>query len=345
MQRRYLRHIRFKMKHVFVINSHTTFLTSVGVVNYLNLADDSVIFVYIRSYRNRVTKIPFQVVDATDLANSSTQISTHYKEYVEEVDGFVKQVIGSKYCLYVPHLWNYFFQLLYTNRLCRRVSYVQEGGAVQTKVYEVKVPLKYRMRSWVRHAILGRRTFECKWYQKGTIYKQFSLDSYAVNDVYFHSLPSHNHIVKWPSGELDMALDADAPIFIFDGYVKNGLVESEVYMTLCEKLIAEQSEKNNYVKFHPAQNTEEREAILSFFEKQQKKVEIMSDEIPMEYVIIQFKNLTFVGFTSSLLYYAHDFGHKVICNEEALLKASSEFRSYVKNCGFQTFAETYKVQK
>lgn len=345
MQRRYLKHIRFKMKHVFVINSHTTFLTSVGAVDYLKLADACVIFVYIRSYRNRVTKIPYRVVDATDLANYSNKMSTRYEEYVEEVDGFVKQVIGSKYCLYVPHLWNYFFQLLYTNRLCRRVSYVQEGGAVQTKVYEVDVPLVERMRSWVRHAILGRRTFECKWYRRGIIYKQLWLDSYAMNDVYFHCLPSHNHIVTWPSCELDMALEADAPIFIFDGYVKNGLVESEVYMTLCEKLVAEQARMSNYVKFHPAQSTKEREAILSFFEKQQKKVEVMSDEIPMEYVIVQFKNLTFVGFTSSLLYYAHDFGHKVICAEDSLLNTSSEFRSYVKNCGFQTFAETYKVQE
>ena len=35
------------MKHVFVINSHTTFLTSMGTVDYLRLRDKDVILLMI----------------------------------------------------------------------------------------------------------------------------------------------------------------------------------------------------------------------------------------------------------------------------------------------------------
>lgn len=329
------------MKHVFIINSHTTFLTSVGTVEYLKLNDCDVIFVYVRNYKNSVTKISYKVVDATNISNSCSKISTQYKEYIREVDLFVSQNICDKYALYVPHLWHYFFQILYTHPLCRRVSYVQEGGPVQTKVYDTNVALFEVIKSFVRLAIFRKRTFECKWYRTGIIYKQLTLDSYAVNNVYFHCLPSRNHIVKWPKVQLDLQIKSESPIFIFDGYVKNGLVEPEIYMKLCNELISENSHAHNYVKFHPAQTCDERKAIIGSFKKNHKQVEVMSDDIPMEYIIIQFKNLTFVGFTSSLLYYAHDFGHKVICKETLLLKASNEFRNYLDTCGFQTFAETY----
>lgn len=329
------------MKHVFVVNSHTTFLTSMGVVSYLGLQVEQVVFVYMRNYKNSVAKVPFQTIDATSLVNSCANISSCYAETISRVDGFVEKNIGAKYNLYVPHLWHYFFQLLYTNPLCRRVSYVQEGGAVQTKVYDTNVALFEVIKSFVRLAIFRKRTFECKWYRTGIIYKQLTLDSYAVNNVYFHCLPSRNHIVKWPKVQLDLQIKSESPIFIFDGYVKNGLVEPEIYMKLCNELISENSHAHNYVKFHPAQTCDERKAIIGSFKKNHKQVEVMSDDIPMEYIIIQFKNLTFVGFTSSLLYYAHDFGHNVICKEALLLKASNEFRNYLDTCGFQTFAETY----
>ena len=95
------------------------------------------------------------------------------------------------------------------------------------------------------------------------------------------------------------------------------------------------------MKFHPAQSSDERESIITFFSNRGHRAEVMNDDIPIEYVIIQFKNLKFIGFTSSLLYYAHDYGHMVICNETKLTEASDTYRRHVKECGFQTYSETY----
>ena len=329
------------MNHVFVINSHTTFLTAMGTIEYLKLKDRDVIFVYTRDYRNEVTHIPFKIVKGTEMANASNTIGTDYEGYIRKVDSFIDQFVEGKYDLYVPHLWNYFFQLLYTNKKCHRVSYVQEGGPAQTKVFEYDVPFVERTKSFIRHAILGRRTFECKWYKRGTLYKQRHVDAYALNDKYFRPMHPRTHIVQWPSTKLDMTIDADAPIFVFDGHIANGVVEPNVYLKCCEQMVLENAKPNNYVKFHPAQKKEERETILGYFKKNKFNVLVMRDDIPMEYVIIQFQNLTIIGFTSSLLYYAHDNGHTVISYEKQLTDASETYSTHVKVNGFQTYSETY----
>ena len=329
------------MKHVFVINSHTTFLTSLGTVQYLHLKAENVVFLYMRNYKNSVSYINFQIIDVTEIADQSRTITADYENYIRKVDKFVEENISFKYFLYVPHLWDYYMQILYTNKRCCRVSYVQEGGPAQTKVFEYDVPFIERAKSFIRHTILCKRTFECKWYKRGTLYKQRHVDAYALNDNYFRPMHPRTHIVKWPPVKFDMTIDTDAPIFVFDGHVANGLVEGDVYLKCCEQIILENARSNNYAKFHPAQKEEERETILSYFKQNNYNVVIMRDDIPTEYVIIQFKGLTFVGFTSSLLYYAHDNEHTVICYEKQLAEASEKYRAHVENCGFQTYSETY----
>ena len=329
------------MKHVFIINSHTTFLTALGTVNHLKLKDKDVILVYTRNYRNEVTHIPFKTIEGTEITDECKTISEDYEGYIRKVDFFIDQNIEGKYDLYVPHFQHYCFQLFYTHKRCRRASYIQEGGPAVNKMFENDIPIIERIKSFIRHAILGRRTFECKWYKRGTLYKQRFLDSYAINDVYFHCLPSHNHIVRWPEQKLTIKINADYPIFIFDGHVSNGFVELVVYMQICKDIISLHAAKKNYLKFHPAQSKEERDSILGFFSENGCATEVMSDDIPVEYIIIQFKNLTFVGFTSSLLYYAHDYGHKVFCCEKLLIESSEAYRKRIEESGIQLYADMY----
>ena len=44
------------MKHVFIIHSHTTFLTAIGCVNYQKLTSSDIIFLYVRNYKNSIFK-------------------------------------------------------------------------------------------------------------------------------------------------------------------------------------------------------------------------------------------------------------------------------------------------
>ena len=51
------------MKHLFVINSHTTCMTALGVIDYLHLNKDDIIFVLVRNYKNILIQGKYKEID------------------------------------------------------------------------------------------------------------------------------------------------------------------------------------------------------------------------------------------------------------------------------------------
>ncbi|WP_367181642.1 polysialyltransferase family glycosyltransferase [uncultured Fibrobacter sp.] len=342
------------MKHVFIINSHTTFLTSMGTVEYLHLKSEDVVFLYMRNYKNSITPVPFRFFDITVLFNKiqlewnktcheqNNLIRDEQKKLINELDLFVIQHIKNKYHLYIPHLWAIPFQLFYTNSMCKKVSYIQEGAVCQKKVFWVNRPLLERLRLFIYLRFCKVRFFYGCWFISGCIYKQFHLDSYATNNHYFAYLPSRNHIIKWPLIKINEKFDVKNFFFIFDGFVGNHIAEYDVYMCNCGKIIDEYATSDNYIKFHPEQTLQERNQILTFFEKKNVKFQILNDDIPMEYIILSLDKATFVGFGSSLLHYAKDCGHNVICHDDWMMETSLLFQKHQREFGLALFQEIYK---
>ena len=65
----------------------------------------------------------------------------------------------------------------------------------------------------------------------------------------------------------------------------------------------------------------------------------MDSDIPFELILSSTnQRLTVVGLGSSLLFFARDFGHTVICHDRWLVK-SKYYRRYKKECGFLFFDE------
>lgn len=336
------------MKHVFIINSHTTFLTSMGTVEYLHLKTEDVIFLYIRNYKNAVASVPFSIFDISSLFDKIqhewNDSYNNQKHLINEIDSSIIQQISNKYHLYVPHLWAIPFQLFYTHSLCKKVSYIQEGAICQKKVFWVKRPLFEKIRLFIKLRFCKARFFYGCWFISGCIYKQFHLDSYATNSHYFEYLPSRNHIVKWPLTKINKNFENASNFFIFDGFVGNHLAEFDVYMSNCDKIIDKYVTSNNYIKFHPEQSFQERNQILKFFEKKNVKFQILDDDIPMEYIIPSIPKTTFIGFGSSLLHYAKDCGHNVICHDDWMMKTSHLFQEHQHDYGLALFQEVYKRQ-
>ena len=336
------------MKHLFVINSHTTFLTAMGTVEYLHLSEDGVIFAYMRNYKNTVVDVPYRVVDVTELYDNTVLYynGKPLKDVVNEIDKFVDREIKEEYSLYIPHLVVPLFKILYTNIRCKRVSYIQEGAYTSRKAFCTDIPLYKRMKNFIKLRFCGDRWFDGEWYMAGTIYKQRSLDSYAINDKFWEYLPSCNHIIRWPKVELNLKLDRTCPIFIFDGFIKNGHAEAEVYMWNIRKLIIEYSSSaGNYIKFHPAQSEDEQKEIRRLFHDERKKISIIDNAIPMELIITSTNKMTFVGFGSSLLFYAHDNGHTVYCHDDWMKETSEKYRNLSMRYGVPTFKEYYDKNK
>lgn len=331
------------MKHVFVINSHTTFLTAYGTIMHLKLDWSDVIFLYMRNYQNSCFQIQAKVVDVTDLFEV-LQANWFRKQdfYTDKVDSLVLREIKERYHLYVPHLAAILFKLLYTNNKCRRVAFIQEGAICQSKVFDSNVSFKERLSIW-GHLVLGRwRTFGGNWYLPGSKYKQIVLDSYAINADYYKNLPSHNHIVSWPKIEMENKYPSHSTFFIFDGFINNGLAEADIYCRTCKKLIQTYiSQKNNYIKFHPGQGESEIREITSCFEELGMPFSVIDNGLPMELVVCSTEGMRFVGFGSSILHFAKQHGHKVICRDDWLFEESKLFRTVSGINGLRLFSDVY----
>lgn len=334
------------MKNVFLINSHTTFLSTLGVVDSLQLNADDIIFVYLRDYKNRFFKVDYKSFDISYLfynypPHDIWRNRRMQQSLLKEVDEFIEDSIGELYYLYAPHYSHPIFQMFYTHDFCQKGAYVQEGGVPFKDAYLVNPTIIERIKFWLINRLLvssKRFQYPNSWYYKNRLYKQKSIDSYATSDAFFEYLPSNNHIIMWPRLELDINIQNERPFFIFDGFVKNRKIESDFYLQKCKKLIQREANISNYIKFHPAQSVEERNTILGFFNDNNSSYEIFSDDIPIELVIASCRGLKFIGFGSSLLFYARDFGHDVVCVDKWLAD-SPLYMKYKKRSGFCWFED------
>lgn len=335
------------MKHVFIINSHTTFFTAVGCVDFLKLSQPDILFIYVRNYKNSIMKCDWETVDLSQIFADypAPRIWRERKlrtNFIRIIDEFVSSNIKSNYKLYAPHYGHPFFQAFYSNQRCVYGSYIQEGGIPFKNTYIVNPPIKQKVLYWAINSIYLRTKrvwMPHEWYYKGILYKQNKIDSFATSDSFFHYLPSDNHIVKWPKISVNVDIEDNSTIFIFDGFVFHHFVESDFYLECCHRMIVEDSSPMNYLRFHPAQSEEEKEKILSYFREINKKYEIMDTSIPFETIILCNKHLKIAGLGSSLLFFARDLDHSILCHDRWLSK-SVLYKRYKKVSGFLYFDET-----
>ena len=328
------------MKHIFFAHSHTLVLCSLGTIKYLNLDHKDCVFLCTRNYIMPRGLTDIRLIDA-NLAydkfekykyGSLLENRKALKEYDKYVDEWTD---GEEFMYYPPHLWGCIFFMMSTHKRCKRVSFVQEGAYTVEGYFYTNRKIISIIRGWlssIRH-FGNMRVYPCNgWYVDGCLRFQKEINVYATNDTFFRYMPqkvTHTHIIKWPEyiGDL-LIIDSSTPIFVFDGYVTNGIVDKDVYLSCCLRIIKENYKEHNYIKFHPAQSISEREFIINTFNEIGVGYTIFPEDIPFEFYISSGMKLSIVGFGSSLLYFAKDAGHNVIARSTWLLD-SEKFRRQV----------------
>lgn len=338
------------MKHVFIINSHTTFLTVCGVINYLHLDSSEIILLKIRNYKEPHNSFNYRVVNITPLDEDFKK--NLYKSYknrqrvVKELDNFIEKSIKDAFVFYAPHFASALFQCFYTNPHCQEAAFVQEGAIPQKKAFIYDSLIKIRLKHFLLDKLYLRNNriwTTHYWYLKDFFVKQKRVESYSINHVFFKYLPCHNNIVKWPHIDLSLQIEKESIFFVFDGFVNNNIVERDNYMHACEKLISKYAGiNNNILKFHPAQDKEEREYISKIFKDRNAGFTILDDSVPLEIIISSYNSLTFVGFSSSILYFAFLYHHTVKSGCEFLL-GSPLYKDYRNRYGVKLFDENISL--
>ncbi len=329
------------MKHLFWINSHSTFLTAVGTIDYLGLKEDEVVMVLVRNYKNVISKDNYKKLDMSWAYNISLMRNLFkYNSIISKVDYEIKRLVqNDKFMLYAPSpggVRN--LQIIFTNKLCVGMNYLQEGALVFGKLFERrKLPLIYRIydvfltlfyqhRLWSNHFswtipdfLIGKKTIP---------------ETFAISKDIFSKSGLKCNIIRWPKYDIsgtEYEINPDNPCFVFESSVEMRVVEEDIYMNLTEQLINENAGKMSYVKFHPYQSAENKQKILGFFKKLNKQYVELSMGFPFEIYLSSYSHLKVCGFNSSLLVYARQLGHQTVSMEDELLKKSTKYKSWTEN--------------
>lgn len=330
------------MKHIFIIHSHTVFLTAMGVVESEKLSSCDVVFVYGRNYKQNLLDLPFKIYDISEcyerckkiILSISKHVLISYKGIRNEtlyVDNFINKEINDDFILYVPHLSFPLFQLFATNKNCKSCKFVQEGGRYVIVAHKGKDPFIIDFYNWLFLRKNTRLWRTNKWIVPNIKdYVKSPIETYSIDSKYFYNLKIPNHLVKWPVPNTSLvAFNHDDPIFIYEGIIELGAIERDVYLNSIKKQISECAKAHNYVRFHPNQKPNDVEAIKRMFMDEGFKYEELAPNIPFEVILMQNKNLKIYGHASSLLFFARSLGHQVVSYEHDLL-SSKKYVSFLK---------------
>lgn len=323
------------MKHVFIVHSHTLFLTSLGVVNYLGLENKDVIFLTFRNYRCRYLYDSYKFIDVSELEkyNWTVRLSkSRLKKCEKWADNIIASQIGEEFIAYTPHT-SVFNQLFITNVLCKGYNYVQEGI---TDIFYSHKSLRdylYLIQTYYLHDSRFYRT--SSWVITPNVReKAKDLKCYVFNPNLFSFINKEKVVVNWPKLTLDQNFDENRTSFIIDCWVEQTYLEIEIYESACETLIKENATEISYIKFHPAQSEEVKSMVIGIFERHSLKYEILPNDIPFELILSAYPNMKICGFTSSLVYYAKQMGHPYSQPLHLLMvskKFCKQYDAFVKN--------------
>lgn len=326
------------MKYLFLINSHTTFLSAIGTIDFLGLKDEEIRFGFIRHYKNTLYEFKSPTVDlswAFEYPFFSKILQ--YGKFIREIDVIISNITGDDdfiMCASFPGNIR-LYQIIFSNKRCVGFKYIQEGALPFEKVYLNKKTFIYRVYGRVLRFFYHNRLWSSHgvWTIPDFLSDKLRIptECYAIDDDFFRNLDCKLNIIKWQSIDMDKtkyAIHPEFPCFVFESSVEMGVVEKEVYMECTKMLISQKAESKNYIKFHPYQQEENKQEIIKLFNEFAYKTEILSMEVPFEFYLSSYKSMKVYGFNSSLLVFAQNLGHDTYSLEDELLRRSKIYRKF-----------------
>lgn len=320
------------MKHVFVIGSHTQYLTSLGVISKLGIEKEEIIFVFGRNYKCDIIKTDYISFDISDKFYIYYKNNTRKKirKHILWLDTFIDNNISENYCLYIPHLKFSTFQVFATHPHCSDVKFIQEGIVDFCVPEGTKPKFDYRdiyIWGWL---LRGTRLWKTAGWNYPSKLRFGISETFSITDKLFQLMNCKHTVVQWPVVDTGIQIEKDSTIFVFESAVERKDIEKENFMSSTRLLIEKYGRTNNYIKFHPYQTKENKEDILSLFTSRELKVKELPDNIPFELILCSKEKYRVCGFTTSLVYFAYLLGHEAhICGTTLL--SSCKFQQYWKN--------------
>ena len=247
------------MKHLFIINSHTTYLTAMGTIEFLHLKTNEVMLVMVRNYRNIFIDTKFKQTDMS-WAYSINRRKDFFAlgKSIKKLDKQLQDLVeGDRFEMYGSSAGGTFvYQVIFSHPQCVGMNYLQEGAYVDKglfedytlsfpkKIFDCILKIFYKHRVWA-----SSRTWRMPYVLEN---ERRVPVTFATTKVFFSVTKYENYVVNWPSFDIPekYKIDPNCPCFVFEASVEWKTIERGVYLKYSDQLIKEKAESYNYVKFH-----------------------------------------------------------------------------------------------
>lgn len=313
------------MKYLFYVQSHIAFYMALQVQEYLKINPLDVKYITVRNYNNIYHQIePLDLSYYYDKLNSAMNLKEAINA-LNDIDHKIGILTNHDDYEFITHtisppVW----QFIATNPKCKKIHIIEDGSGSYHKKKELyfqpKTSLKNQfidtIKKWIsrnyskyRKRAPGFPVFGTEPLFKDTIYYGIYEDVFPYiskeRKVIFGSLYKDPNFL--PNQDFENSI-----FLIFDATLveQRRLMNENEYMNFILPFFKEISLNNTqiYFKFHPGQNKDITQKLKQILENDYKAVELNKD-IPVEQIIIHYKNLQFYGFFSTLLFYAKRQGH------------------------------------
>ncbi len=317
------------MKYVFYVPNHIAFYIALQIQDFLKLNNSEIRYISIRNYKNNYHELDY-VLDLTEYYYKLNKSSLNLKEAINllnDIDKKIKDLTDNDdYEFIVFSLKMPYCQFIATNPKCKRLYISEEGSGSYrdnpTLYFSGKNSLKNKLIKSLKKLISSDFRTYCK---RAPDYPPLNPEPLFKDVIYFTLyeeafplIPKSKKIIfgqiyKDPQFKTDVSFD-NSIIIIFDALLVEQMrfMQSQEYLDFIipffEKILYEN--QKIYYKLHPEQNHEIQNVLSDILQNQYQATKI-DNSIPIEQIIVHFKNLKFYGFMSSLLFYAKRHGHFV----------------------------------
>ncbi len=329
------------MKHIFLVHSPITYLTSVAVINQLQIAKDDAVIIFVRF--NKIAQpdnnyIGISLDEYYENRSTSKKIYNYVQHFniAKRIDKLVNEATkNEKFTAYVPVLL-FIGKALITHSNCYTFNFIEEGMAqYYTEETLGNLTLVNAKESWRTSIIKNTKQLLYELYMvlRGYNFKlhalPFTYSCYnSFKNVGFYGLTPESFpladikkkvVIPFTretfrldihQNELDIS---NKIVWVGDaGVAVHGFSTSLYLKGINEGCIdyLKRTKRNEiFIKFHRDESLQLREMVKKLFKENGIAFQIIPDFVIMELLLLKAKYVTLIGIYSSLLYYAAIMGH------------------------------------
>jgi len=319
------------MKHIFSVHSPVTFLVAYTTIKHLNLNREDVL---ILSSKYNVPLDDYKVIPSFYEAKNKTLWQRLITFNVPRAfDAYINQYIKEEGFIAYVDLMSYYQKILVTHKNCKGFHFIEEGNSTYQTTDDIdditwiERQDDFRTKRIDYKSLLRvLRGYNLRLLSLPYLYTAYSnmkeTKFYSFSENAYYCVPKSKKVIVRPSRK-DPNINklagnhsvSDACIWLDGSNARYTGLEESYYYKAIEKAIHILKKrgviKNKvYAKLRPDIKDTSNNALVKILKKNEIEVEIMQNDMIIEAFLMQSKHCSVIGVMTSVVQYAHAFGHK-----------------------------------